>query len=157
MSDQSKQYDSFGVLIEVGDIIFSAPKGGKGHIARVEKIFPSGHVTIKWPHKVDIYAYERGAPKIPRKGTRVKVGEDGMYVREEPRLGYGGGYRPYVYEEYEYEADDYTTVGHRWKWVKTECAWYARVILWKKDGTHLSAFSDGVTLDYNAEVPDLEV
>lgn len=50
--------DTLGVEVEVGDIVFSAPRhkySGKPEIGRVSGVFDSGRVTIQIPEKRSIY------------------------------------------------------------------------------------------------------
>ena len=57
--------DSVGQLIEVGDILLSASKTGNIKIGRVEKIFPSGHITLKFADRI---------PALPRYVTSREAG-----------------------------------------------------------------------------------
>lgn len=141
--------DALGVEIEVGDIVLSAAKGdyGKFKIGRVEGVFPSGRVTMKYRAKGYIYAYERGAPDIPQKSTRPKRDESGQYVYEVV-----SSYRRMVFEEYEYMRKDYTVVGSKYYWVKEQAAENHIVVLRKKGLiTPLNRLHELLSLDYDGE------
>lgn len=142
----AERKDGLGEVVEVGDIVASSAKGsGMMEIGRVEKVHPSGRVIMKYAQKVSIYAWEQGAPTIPRSGFR----RTGRYALNTL------GHQQAEYEQYDYEVNDYTVVGHRWQWVKTQAADLALMVLVKA--------STGVTpeglcglkgMDYDAETPD---
>jgi hypothetical protein len=155
--------DSFGVEVEKGDIVLSCPKhkwSGNPEVGRVSGVFDSGRVTIQVPHKVTIYAYQRGAPDVERTSQRWVTDRDA-----EPDKW---GRRPYKQESYTYMSKDYTVVGHEWKWVRKQAADITLIVLRKegeekKDLSELLAerigFNDltrNLNLDYSTEKPDLD-
>lgn len=151
-----QQVDGLGVPIEVGDIVYHAPQKGTGGIALVHKVFPSGRITVKWPFKVAVHAYEQGAPQIPATRTRRKVDADGNPVTV-PYINHWGLARStQEWEEYETLVDDYTVVGHRYEWALTQCAEYSRLVLRKGDGRITDELTREIALDYSAEVPNLQ-
>jgi hypothetical protein len=158
----AKRLDSFGVEVEVGDIVLSCPKhkwSGKPEVGRVSGVFDSGRVTIQIPSKVSIYAYQRGAPEIEQTSYRYVVDNDADADR--------WGRKPYKREAYTYMAKDYTVVDHEWKWVRKQAADITLIVLRKegeekKDLSELLAervgFNDltrNLNLDYSAERPPL--
>jgi hypothetical protein len=159
----AKRLDSFGVEVEVGDIVLSCPKhkwSGKPEVGRVSGVFDSGRVTIQLPSKVTIYAYERGAPDVEQESFRWVEDPDAERDR--------WGRRPYKREPYKYMAKDYTVVGHEWKWIRKQAADITLIVLRKageekKDLETLLAervgFNDltrNLGLDYDTEVPDID-
>lgn len=156
--------DALGVTIEVGDIIMSASKGAVFKIGRVETVAEkSGRIGMKFAEKVSVFAYERGAPDIETKGTRVKRDEDGQAVYEDggppPRPGYYQSYRqPHrnvVYEEYTYFRKDYTKVDTRWRWKKEQAAWSSVLVLQKHDTAEVAELKKLLNLDYDEPTPDM--
>lgn len=162
--------DVFGVEVEVGDIVFSAPRhkwSGKPSVGQVTGVFDSGRVTIKLPQKNVIYAHERGAPKIPTPSKRPKRNADGGYVTEPDPRGIkdwrGNVWQVTVYEDYIDMRKDYTVVDHEWVWVKRQAADITLIILKKGDSKvkDLSeVFDEGelirnLNLDYSAAAPQL--
>lgn len=150
-----KQTDDFGVEIEVGDIILSSPQNSKAAIGRVERVSSSGRITIK--HKIEraIHAYERGAPDIPYEAERAKRDERGRPV-ETGRNHWGS---VYAYEKYTAYRKDYTVVGRREEWVKTQCAEISRIVLRKSGHTMLDTLDmvkNLIHLDYDAELGEIE-
>jgi hypothetical protein len=153
--------DSLGETIDVGDIIMSASKGMVFKIGRVETISEkSGRIGMKLAVEIPIYAYERGAPDIETKGTRIKRDVNGNVVYKgnlpstSGRYGYSS-YREAVYEEYTYFRKDYTKVGSRWKWKKEQAAWSSLLILRKHDSSELKELQKFTNLDYDAFTPEL--
>lgn len=157
-----KRLDSFGLEIEVGDIVLSSPRhkySGKPEVGRVTGVFDSGRVTIQLPEKVSIYAHERGAPDVERQGYRSVPNLD-----VEPDRW---GRRPYRQETYTYAAKDCTVVDHKWKWIRKQASDLNIVILRKgsepKKGleeilAERVGFNDlarNLNLDYDAEKPDV--
>lgn len=139
--------DSFGVEVEVGDIVLSCPKhkySGRPEVGRVSGVFESGRVTIKIPHKVAIYAYQRGAPDVETESYRYDR-IDGEYIRV-----------PYTYMR-----KDYTVVDHEWKWVRKQAADLQLFVLRKggenvKDASDVLGFGEllkAIDMDYDAERP----
>ena len=151
--------DSLGVEVEVGDIVFSAPRhkwSGKPEVGQVCGVFDSGRVTIKIPSKTSIYAYERGAPDVETESYR--------YVEDESVERDRWGRRPYKREAYTYMRKDYTVVDHQWKWVKKQAADLTLIVLRKK-GSDLKSLAEvagidvlnrGLTLNYDAVTPELD-
>jgi hypothetical protein len=154
--------DALGVDIEVGDIIMSASKGAVFKIGRVETVAAkSGRIGMKFAEKVSVFAYERGAPDIETKGTRVKRDENGNAVYEDggPPDTYNrfrlSSYRPYAYEDYTYFRKDYTKVDTRWRWKKEQAAWSSVLVLRKHDWTGLGELHKLMNLDYDGTTPDM--
>lgn len=154
--------DSFGIEVEVGDIVLSCPKhkwSGKPEVGRVSGVFDSGRVTIQVPEKRSIRAYERGAPEVEQISYRYVVDNDAKPDR--------WGRKPQKREQYTYMAKDYTVVDHEWKWIRKQAADITLIILRKGneakgDLTEILAervgFNDltrNLNLDYDAEVPQL--
>lgn len=145
--------DSFGVEVEVGDIILSSPRhkySGKPEVGRVSGVFDSGRVTIQIPEKVSIYAYQRGAPDVEKESYRYDR-VDGQWQRV----------------PYKYMSKDYTVVDVEWKWVRKQASDLNIVIL-RKGGeprkgleeilAERVGFNDlarNLNLDYDAERPAL--
>lgn len=127
--------DKYGVEIEVGDIVVSAGSSqyGKMKTGPVRKLFPSGRVTMEYEFEAPVYAYQEGAPGIPTTGTRVKTDEFGRYLREPTKPGQY--YSNYVYEEYTYEARDYTVVGKKLYRQKEQAAERNIIVIRKADGS----------------------
>lgn len=151
--------DSLGIEVEVGDIVFSAPRhkwSSNPEVGQVVGVFDSGRVTIKVPVKVPVYAYQEGAPDIDQKTYRHVVDPD------MPRDHYGR--RPYKREEYTYKAKDYTVLRHEWKWVRKQAADITLIVL-KKNGSDLKSLAEvagidvltkGLTMNYDAVTPELD-
>lgn len=143
--------DSLGDIIEAGDIVYSAVQGGGSEIGRVEKVHPSGRVTLKVKLRVPVYAYQRGAPGIPSKGHRAVRDEQGQYVLEIVRDRWGS--REVVkYEEYDYLAKDYTLVGHEYQWIKKQGSEINMLILERASGETTQSFADAVNEDYDRDL-----
>lgn len=155
--------DSFGVEVEVGDIVLSCPKhkgSGKPEVGRVSGVFDSGRVTIQVPQKVTIYAYERGAPDKEVESTRWAPDESQPLDR--------WGRRPYIQVPYTYMSKDYTVVGHEWKWTRKQAADITLIVLRKhgeeKKGLEeilaervgFNVLARNLNLDYDSESPIIE-
>ena len=154
MTDNSKQYDGLGVAIEPGDIIYHAPQKGTGGIAQVVAVFPSGRITVKTAVMVNVYAYELGAPQVEVARRLPKKDVGGTLITEVVKGAYGGNNWRYVYEDVQVMEDDRTVVGHRWVWVKSQCAEYSRLVLRKNStGAMTSALYEAVWINWDAEVP----
>jgi hypothetical protein len=154
--------DSFGVEVEVGDIVLSCPKhkwSGKPEVGRVSGVFDSGRVTIQIPQKVSIYAYQRGAPEIEQESYRYEPDD----TAEPDRWGR----RPYKRVPYKYMAKDYTVVAVEWKWVRKQAADITLIVL-RKHGEEKKGLEEilaervgfneltrNLNLDYDAERPAL--
>lgn len=169
----SERLDSFGVKVEVGDIVLSCPKhkwSGKPEVGRVSGVFDSGRVSIQIPSKVTIYAYQRGAPDVETQGQGfgVLVDEDGKEVMEEWTDYYGTKRtRPkYGMTPYTYMRHDYTVVGEEWKWVRKQAADITLIVL-RKHGEEKKGLEDilaervgfneltrNLNLDYDKEIPE---
>ena len=163
--------DSFGVEVEVGDIVLSCPKhkwSGGPTVGKVCGVFESGRVTMKYPKKVKIYAYQQGAPDIPTPSQRAKRNPDGSYVTEPDPRGIkdwrGRVWQQTVYEDYIDMRRDYTVVGHKWIWVKGQAADITLIVLRKGD-TELKDLADAagisdlvrnLNLNYEADAPELD-
>lgn len=158
----AKRLDSFGVEVEVGDIVLSCPKhkwSGKPEVGRVSGVFDSGRVTIQLPQKIAIYAHERGAPDVERESYKWEYDTDAEPDR--------WGRRPQKRVPYTYMAKDYTVVDHEWKWLRKQAADITLIVLRKageekKDLETLLAervgFNDltrNLGLNYDAEKPEL--
>lgn len=145
--------DSFGVEVEVGDIVLSCPKhkwSGKPEVGRVSGVFDSGRVTIQIPSKVSVYAYQEGAPDIEKTGTEYNM------VNGQWQL------TPYTYM-----AKDRTVVRTEWKWVRKQAADITLIVL-RKGGEQtrnleeilaervgFNELTRNLNLDYDAERPPL--
>lgn len=156
--------DVFGVTVEVGDIVFSAPRhkwSGKPEVGQVTGVFDSGRVTIKLPAKCSRYAYEEGAPDIERTSYR--------YVPDTEAKRDQWNRYPYKREAYTYMDKDRTVVGHYWKWEKKQAADITLVVIRKggvdakKDISEYLAESVGfndltrnLNLNYEADAPELD-
>jgi hypothetical protein len=154
--------DSFGVEVEVGDIVLSCPKhkwSGKPEVGRVSGVFDSGRVTIQIPQKVSIYAYQRGAPEIEQESYRYEPDDAAGPDR--------WGRRPYKRVPYKYMAKDYTVVAVEWKWVRKQAADITLIVL-RKHGEEKKGLEEilaervgfneltrNLNLDYDAERPAL--
>jgi hypothetical protein len=151
--------DALGVTIEKGDIIMSASKGAVFKLGRVETVAAkSGRIGMKFAEQVNVFAYERGAPDIETKGTRVKRDENGAAVYKDggppPRWSHIGPRREVVYEEYTYFRKDYTKVDTRWRWKKEQAAWSSVLVLRKHAGV-LDELHNLMNLDYDEPTPDM--
>lgn len=159
----AKRLDSFGIEVEVGDIVLSAPRhkySGKPEVGQVCGVFDSGRVTIKLPTRVAIYAYQRGAPDVEQVSYR--------YVYDNDAEPNAWGRKPQKRERYTYMAKDYTVVGQEWKWLRKQAADTTLVIIRKegeekKDLTELLAervgfneLSRNLNLNYDAVTPELD-
>lgn len=155
----SKRLDSLGVPVEVGDIVFSAPKhkySGNPEVGKVTGVFDSGRVTIKVPGKRNIMAYERGAPDVEVQSTRWTDDPNGTPDR--------WGRVPRIQVPYTYMQKDYTVVGHEWAWVKKQAADLTLVVLRKGDKsmsdleslTNHNILTRGLSLNYDTERPELD-
>jgi hypothetical protein len=162
--------DIFGVEVEKGDIVFSAPShkhSSTPEVGQVSGVFESGRVTIKIPHSKAIFAYEEGAPDVEKQGVQYGplTDEKGEVIYEEWTDYYGRkqkrarqGRIPYTYM-----SKDYTVVRREWRWMRKQAADINLVVL-RKNGQesktleemlNLSALSERVNLDYDAEIPNL--
>ena len=162
--------DVFGVEVEVGDIVFSAPRhkySGSPSVGQVTGVFDSGRVTIKLPYKKSIYAYERGAPQVDVESYRYgpELDENGQVVYEEWTDYYGRKQSrvKQTRQPYTYKSKDYTVVDHEWVWVKRQAADVTLIVL-RKGGSKLKEISDildegelsrNLNLDYDAPTPQL--
>lgn len=159
MSDQ-KIKDGVGQEIHVGDILLSASKTGNIKIGRVERIFPSGRITIKYAEKINIYAYERGAEDIPYQTTRAKRDANGDVVYMDHPSGHkdwrGVTYKVAVLEECTAYRRDYTVVDRRWRWKQEEAAHYARFVVKSTEDHPLFNLDQFLGLDYEADAPNLD-
>ena len=157
--------DALGVTIEPGDIIMSASKGAVFKIGRVETVAAkSGRIGMKFAEKVSVFAYERGAPDIETKSTRVKRDENGAAVYKDGgpppatggyRYGYATPRREVVYEDYTYFRKDYTKVDTRWRWKREQAAWSSVLVLRKHDSTGTAELYKLMGLDYDGTTPDM--
>jgi hypothetical protein len=158
----TKRLDSFGVEVEVGDIVLSCPRNkysNNPEVGRVSGVFDSGRVTIQVPYKRSIYAYERGAPDIEQQSHRWAPDESA-----EPDKW---GRKPYVQVPYTYMSKDYTVVGVEWKWIRKQAADITLIVLRKggeeKKGLEeilaervgFNVLARNLNLDYDAAAPDL--
>lgn len=153
-----KQTDGMGQDIREGDILLSASKTGNIKIGRVEKIFPSGHITLKYAVRRNIYAYEEGAPKIPGKEYRALKNEDGTPKMKD--MGYKDWRTglPAKSPEYGYVdcmVRDSTVIRKDWTWEKGEAARYARFVVKSTADHPLFNLEQYLTLGYDDERPDL--
>jgi len=154
--------DSFGVEVEVGDIVLSCPKhkwSGKPEVGRVSGVFDSGRVTIQLPQQVPVYAYQEGAPDIKQTSHRWIVDTEAEPDR--------WGRRPYKREPYTYMAKDYTVLRNEWKWIRKQAADITLIVL-RKGGEEAKGLEEilaervgfneltrNLNLDYDAERPAL--
>jgi hypothetical protein len=155
----SKRKDSFGVEVEVGDIVLSCPKhkwSGEPEVGRVSGVFDSGRVTIKVPNRVPVYAYQEGAPDVEQQSYR--------YVPDPDAKLDAWGRRPYKREEFTHMVRDYTVVRNEWKWMRKQAADITLIVL-RKGGKELKdlASAAGVNnltrnleLNYDAVTPELD-
>lgn len=142
--------DVFGVEVEVGDIVFSAPRhkwSGSPEIGQVCGVFESGRVTIKLPSSKPVYAYQEGAPDKEVESFRWDR-IDGQYVKV----------------LYKYVTKDYTVVRRVPYWLKKQAADITLVVL-RKNGEEsksieemlgLSDLKKAISLDYSAAAPELD-
>lgn len=166
--------DNFGIEVEVGDIVLSSPRGkysGGPSVGRVTGVFDSGRVTFQLPQKVNVYAYERGAPDKEVQSTMWGHlrDDDGDLLYEDYTDYYGRTTKRAKYGSipYTYMSKDYTVVDTHWVWVKTQASDLNLVILRKKgedgktkDLTEILAervgFSElarNLVLDYDTPAP----
>jgi len=154
--------DTLGVEVEVGDIVFSAPRhkySSTPEIGRVSGVFDSGRVTIQVPSKVTIYAYMRGAPDVEKESYRW-VYDDSV---EPDRWGR----RPQKQVPYKHMVRDYTVVDHEWKWMRKQAADITLIVLRKAgevkkpldellaERIGLNDLTRNLNLDYETERPEL--
>lgn len=99
MTDK-KVYDQYGTEIAIGDLVVT-----HGKVGMVAKFNAHGSVNVRIRSTKNVYAYEWGAPKIERKGTRYKRDEQGYYVKD------SNGRNTWEQEEYTYFDKDYRVVG----------------------------------------------
>lgn len=152
--------DSFGVEVEVGDIVLSCPRhkwSGKPEVGRVSGVFDSGRVTIQIPSKVSIYAYEEGAPDVEQESYRWEYDNEAEPDR--------WGRRPQKRVPYTYMAKDCTVVRVEWEWVRKQAADITLIVL-RKGGEETKGLEEilaervgfnelirNLNLDYDAERP----
>lgn len=164
--------DSFGVEVEVGDIVLSCPKrkwSGRPEVGRVSGVFDSGRVTIQLPQKVPVYAYQEGAPDVEKESYRYGplTDDEGRLIYEEWTDFYGRKQtRPKQGRiPYKYMAKDYTVLRNEWKWIRKQAADITLIVL-RKGGEERKGleeilaervgFNDlarNLNLDYDAERP----
>lgn len=151
--------DSVGQLIEVGDILLSASKTGNIKIGRVEKIFPSGHITLKFADRRIIYAWMDGAPLVPGKEYRQLKNEDGTPKTEDGRWrasGRTGGFEQVpVYGHVDAMVRDQTLVRREWYWRQGEAAHYSRFVIKSISDHPLFDLNKHLEMDYDADAPQL--
>lgn len=152
-----KQTDALGQEILVGDILLSASKTGNIKIGRVEKIFPSGHITLKVAEKRNIFAYEEGAPKVMGKVYKALKNEDGTPKLVERQSYYGGVQKVQAYGYVDELVRDTTIVRKDWTWKFEEAAHYARFVVKSTADHPLFNLNQFLALGYDDEKPDLEV
>lgn len=151
--------DVFGVEVEVGDIVFSAPRhkwSGKPEVGQVCGVFESGRVTIKLPSSKPVYAYQEGAPDVEK--------ESFNWVPDPDATPDQWGRRPYIKVPYKYMTKDYTVVRRVPYWLKKQAADITLVVL-RKNGEEsksieemlgLSDLKKAISLDYSAAAPELD-
>lgn len=151
--------DVFGVEVEVGDIVFSAPRhkySSNPEVGQVCGVFKSGRVTIKVPSSKAVYAYEEGAPDIETESYRWVIDESAEADR--------WGRKPYKQEPHKYMTKDYTVVRRVPYWLKKQAADITLVVL-RKNGEEsksieemlgLSDLKKAISLDYSAAAPELD-
>lgn len=163
--------DVFGVEVEVGDIVFSAPRhkySSKPEVGQVCGVFESGRVTIKLPSSKPVYAYQEGAPdkEVESYTYGPLTDDDGNAIYEEWTDYYGRtqkrvkqGRTPYKYMQ-----KDYTVVRRVPYWLKKQAADITLVVL-RKNGEEsksieemlgLSDLKKAISLDYSADTPELD-
>lgn len=154
--------DSFGVEVEVGDIVLSCPKhkwSGKPEVGQVSGVFDSGRVTIQIPEKRSVYAYERGAPDVEKETYTWGPDMD----REPDRWGH----RPQKRIASTYMSRDYTVVDREWKWIRKQAADITLIVL-RKGGEEAKGLEEilaervgfneltrNLNLDYDTSTPDI--
>lgn len=152
--------DSFGVEVEVGDIVLSCPRhkwSGKPEVGRVSGVFDSGRVTIQIPSEVSIYAHEEGAPDVEQTSYRWEYDNEAEPDR--------WGRRPQKRVPYTYMAKDYTVLRNEWKWIRKQAADITLIVL-RKGGEEAKGLEEilaervglnelirNLNLDYDAERP----
>lgn len=154
--------------VEVGDLCLSAPKGkysSKPYVGKVTNVAESGRVTLKHPLKVNIYAYQRGAPDVERTGTNWSHlrDDDGDLLYEDYTDHYGRTQKRAKYGRvpYSYMAKDYTVVDHEWVWVKSQGADINLFVLRKgeqkvgdpEDILGTNFIREALELDYSTDKP----
>ena len=155
--------DSFGVEVEVGDIVLSCPKhkwSGKPEVGRVSGVFDSGRVTIQVPQKIPVYAYQEGAPDVPKESYKWEYDTEAEPDR--------WGRRPQKRVPYTYMTRDYTVIRNEWKWLRKQAADITLIVLRKggeeKKGLEeilaervgFNVLARNLNLDYDAATPDLD-
>lgn len=152
--------DSFGVEVEVGDIVLSCPRhkwSGKPEVGRVSGVFDSGRVSIQVPSKVNVYAYQEGAPDVEQTSYRWEYDNEAEPDR--------WGRRPQKRVPYTYMAKDNTVVRVEWKWMRKQAADITLIVLRKggeearaleeilAESVGLNELTRNLNLDYDAERP----
>lgn len=145
----TERFDDLGVKIEVGDIIFSSPKGGGGDVGRVEKISDTGRITIKIRRTRYVYACERGAPDIKYMSLDMKRDEFGYAVRVKNSDPYGQW--TYEYEEVERTRRDYSRVAKKDYWLKCQAAELSILVLAKGGIQTPSVLNEAIGQDFDQE------
>lgn len=158
--------DVFGVEVEVGDIVLSAPKGGgykDVEVGQVSGVFESGRVSIKIPTSIPTYAYEEGAPDVEVPCYGYLFNEDGTPKMVERRNYSGGIYMSQEWGPTTRMSRDYTVVRREWKWMRKQAADINLIVL-KKRGQDartldevfgMNELGKAVMMDYDAPVPDM--
>jgi hypothetical protein len=151
--------DVFGIEVEVGDIVFSAPNhkySSKPEVGKVCGVFDSGRVTIKVPASKAVYAYQEGAPEVEVESTR--------WVTDDSAEPDRWGRKPYKQEPYTYKSKDYTVVRRVPYWLKKQAADITLVVL-RKNGQegksleellNLSEMRKALNMNYEADAPELD-
>ncbi len=158
--------DIFGVEVEVGDIVFSAPQGGgynSGEVGQVSGVFESGRVTIKYPTSRAIYAYEEGAPDVEVDTNGYLYNEDGTPKMVERKRYDGSVYTTQDWGPMKVMRPDYTVVRREPYWARKQAADITLVVLKKRgqeaktleDLFKLNGLAKGIDLDYDAPAPPL--
>lgn len=135
MTDK-KVYDQYGTEIAIGDLVVT-----NGKVGMVSNFNAHGSVNVRIHSTRPVYAYEWGAPDIPKKGTRTKRDERGIPVRKE-----GSQF------SWDWETEEYTYFDKDWRVVgTTPCTHtvvrqttYDLTVLRKIDGTLPSPFLDAI-------------
>lgn len=135
MSDE-KVYDQYGTEIGIGDLVVT-----DGRVGMVSKFNAHSAPNVRVHSTKKVYAYEWGAPDIPKKGTRTKRDERGYPIRKE-----GSQYSwDWETEEYEYFEKDWRVVGEEpYTYTVVRQNTSGLTVLRKTDGTVPSPFLDAI-------------
>lgn len=152
--------DKYDVPIEVGDtVVFTTSKGGGLTVGVIDKLGESGYMTIRYLRERNQLAYETGAPPIMKTSRRPKRDGDNQYIYRDTGVKDWRGYprREMLYEDYEYEAKDYTPTGKTIQFWGKSVIWTGTnvIVLRKHDWSPRAKFTELMSLDYTKTEEEL--